>query len=68
MSLNNINLKTHDIVDMSTCSIFCCVSGNSLLSLFHPLLVSVCTKQAKYPEPGLQAAASLALAKYMLVR
>ena len=42
--------------------------GENLLGLLRPLLVSVCKNQVKYPEPELRAAASLALAKFMMVR
>lgn len=43
------------------------VNGSTLLSAFGPLLEAICTNQTKYPDPELQTAASLALAKFMLV-
>lgn len=43
------------------------VGGEGLLAALQPLLVGICSNQSKYPDPELQAAASLALAKYMLV-
>ena len=42
--------------------------GHTLLSLLRPLLVCVCSNPGKYSDPNLRAAASLALAKFMLVR
>ncbi|XP_015767731.1 PREDICTED: condensin complex subunit 1-like [Acropora digitifera] len=44
------------------------VTGNTLLSKLHPLLVCVCSNPVKYSDPTLRASASLALAKFMLVR
>ena len=43
-------------------------TGNTLLSKLHPLLVCVCSNPVKYSDPSLRASASLALAKFMLVR
>ncbi|XP_052287084.1 condensin complex subunit 1-like isoform X2 [Dreissena polymorpha] len=43
------------------------VKGNTLLSAFGPLLVVVCSNHQKYPDTELQTAASLALAKFMMV-
>ncbi|XP_071805504.1 condensin complex subunit 1-like [Asterias amurensis] len=43
------------------------VTGHNLLSAIRPLLVMVCSNPVKYNEPGLRAASSLALAKFMLV-
>jgi len=43
------------------------VTGNTLLSKLHPLLVCVCSNPVKYSDPSLRASASLALAKFMLV-
>ncbi|XP_064610959.1 condensin complex subunit 1-like [Liolophura sinensis] len=43
------------------------VTGLSLLAALRPLLVCVCTNQAKYPDPQLRTAACLALAKFMMV-
>lgn len=42
-------------------------SGNTLLSAFGPLLEAVCSNHQKYPDTELQTAASLALAKFMMV-
>ena len=42
--------------------------GNNLLAVLRPLLVAVCSDQTKFPDKNLRSAASLALAKYMLVR
>ncbi|WAR15385.1 CND1-like protein [Mya arenaria] len=43
------------------------VTGNTLLSAFGPLLAAICSNQQKYPDPELQTAATLALAKFMMV-
>lgn len=43
------------------------VTGNTLLAAFGPLLEAVCTNHQKYPDPELQTAATLALAKFMMV-
>lgn len=43
------------------------VTGNTLLCKLRPLLVCICSNPAKYSDPNLRAAASLALAKFMLV-
>lgn len=43
------------------------VTGNTLLGALAPVIVSVCTNQAKYSDPELQTAASLALSKFMMV-
>lgn len=42
--------------------------GNNLLAKYAPLLIAVCSNQKKYPDQELRAAASLSLAKFMLVR
>jgi len=39
-----------------------------LLASLRPLLVCVCNNPVKYSDPNLRASASLALAKFMLVR
>ena len=44
------------------------VNGDNLLAVLRPLVVMVCGNQTKYSDPELRAAASLALAKFMLVR
>ena len=44
------------------------VGGVGLLSWFEPIIVAVVTNPSKYPCPTLQASASLALAKFMLIR
>ena len=44
------------------------VSSTNLLAAISPLLVTVCNNQVKYSDPDLRAAASLALAKFMMVR
>ncbi|KAK3104798.1 hypothetical protein FSP39_010318 [Pinctada imbricata] len=43
------------------------VTGDTLLSSIGPLLETVCVNQNKYADPDLRTAASLALAKFMLV-
>ncbi|XP_041377786.1 condensin complex subunit 1-like [Gigantopelta aegis] len=43
------------------------VTGDNLLSVLTPVLVSVCSNQQKYPDPRLRTAATLALSKFMLV-
>ncbi|XP_061198116.1 condensin complex subunit 1-like [Saccostrea echinata] len=43
------------------------VSGDSLLGCIGPLLVTVCTNQSRYSDPNLRTAATLSLAKFMLV-
>ncbi|XP_022328669.2 condensin complex subunit 1-like isoform X1 [Crassostrea virginica] len=43
------------------------VTGDSLLGSIGPLLVTVCTNQSRYSDPNLRTAATLALAKFMLV-
>ncbi|KAJ8320625.1 hypothetical protein KUTeg_002212 [Tegillarca granosa] len=43
------------------------VTGQTLLGVFGPLLVAVCTNQSKYNDPNLRTAATLAMAKFMLV-
>lgn len=43
------------------------VSGSSLMGVLAPLIVKICSSPAKYSDPALQAAASLALAKFMLI-
>ncbi|XP_053379231.1 condensin complex subunit 1-like [Mercenaria mercenaria] len=43
------------------------VTGNTLLAAFGPLLEAVCSNHQKYPDQELQTAASLALAKFMMV-
>ncbi|XP_048728818.2 condensin complex subunit 1-like isoform X3 [Ostrea edulis] len=43
------------------------VTGDTLLGSIGPLLVTVCTNQSKYSDPHLRTAATLALAKFMLV-
>ena len=47
--------------------VFYMYSGNTLLAAFGPLLAAVCTNHNKYPDQELQTAASLALAKFMMV-
>ena len=42
--------------------------AGGLLSTFEPLIVGVVTNPSKYSCPILQTSASLALAKYMLIR
>lgn len=44
------------------------LSAENLLGLLRPLLVAVCVNDRKYPDPDLRASASLALAKFMMVR
>ena len=44
------------------------VTGTNLLAVLRPLLVAVCNNQTKYPDPELRTAATLALAKFMMVR
>lgn len=45
------------------------VSGDrAMLSRVRPLLVYICTNPALFPDKGLQTAAALTLAKFMLVR
>lgn len=39
-----------------------------MLASLRPLLVCVCSNPVKYSDPNLRASASLALAKFMLVR
>ncbi|BFZ23473.1 hypothetical protein BsWGS_26512 [Bradybaena similaris] len=43
------------------------LSTNSFFISFQPLLIAVCTNSARFSDPDLQTAASLALAKFMLV-
>ncbi len=43
------------------------VSGDNLLAVLSPIIVEVCTSTSKFAGPKLRAAASLALAKFMLV-
>ncbi|XP_032230454.1 condensin complex subunit 1 [Nematostella vectensis] len=43
------------------------VTGQNLLSLLRPLIVCVVSNPSKFTDPKLQAAAALALAKFMLV-
>lgn len=43
-------------------------TGGTLLASLRPLLVCVCSNPVKYSDPNLRASASLALAKFMLVR
>ncbi|OWF35443.1 condensin complex subunit 1-like [Mizuhopecten yessoensis] len=43
------------------------VTGKTLLGALAPVIVAVCTNQAKYSDPELQTAASLALSKFMMV-
>ncbi len=43
------------------------VVGNNLLATVQSLLIAVCSNQGKHPDPQLQAAASLALAKFIMV-
>ncbi|KAL5015272.1 hypothetical protein ScPMuIL_009542 [Solemya velum] len=43
------------------------VTGQNLLATFVPAILEVCTNRSKYNDPHLRAAASLALAKFMLV-
>ncbi|KAI0222051.1 Condensin complex subunit 1 [Lamellibrachia satsuma] len=43
------------------------VTGNNLLAVLSPVITAVCNNPTKYCDERLQAAASLALAKYMLV-
>ncbi|XP_060069329.1 condensin complex subunit 1-like [Ylistrum balloti] len=43
------------------------VTGKTLLGALAPVIVAVCTNQAKYSDPELQSAASLALSKFMMV-
>ena len=43
-------------------------AGGTLLASLRPLLVCVCSNPVKYSDPNLRASASLALAKFMLVR
>ena len=42
-------------------------SPDTLIPVFLPLVQDICANPAKYPEPNLRSAASLALAKIMLV-
>ena len=42
-------------------------SPDSLISLFLPLIQDICANPTKYPDPDLRSAASLALAKVMLI-
>ena len=44
------------------------VNSSHLLAVISPLLITVCNNQVKYSDPNLRAAASLALAKFMMVR
>ena len=44
------------------------MTGDTLLSSIGPLLETVCVNQNRYADPDLRTAASLALAKFMLVR
>ena len=59
---------------ISYCCVTCCLlshvfsAGNNLLAVLSPLIIAVCNNPTKYQDERLQAAASLALAKYMLVR
>ncbi|CAL4065931.1 unnamed protein product, partial [Meganyctiphanes norvegica] len=43
------------------------ITGDNLLSFIRPLIWSVCSNPSKYPDPGLQTAATLALSKFMMV-
>ncbi|CAG5117955.1 unnamed protein product [Candidula unifasciata] len=43
------------------------LSTNSFLISLQPLLIAVCTNSAKFSDPDLQTAASLTLARFMLV-
>ncbi|KAK3753481.1 hypothetical protein QZH41_009881 [Actinostola sp. cb2023] len=43
------------------------VTGQNLLALLRPLLVCICSNPSRFSDPGLQAAVTLALAKFMLV-
>ncbi|CAH1774609.1 unnamed protein product [Owenia fusiformis] len=43
------------------------VTGSNLLAVLKPLIVTVCNNQVKYPDPELRTAATLALAKFMMV-
>jgi len=43
-------------------------TGGTLLASLRPLLVCVCSNPVRYSDPNLRASASLALAKFMLVR
>ena len=40
----------------------------NLLALLQPIMLMVCNNPARFPDPKLQSAASLAMAKYMTVR
>ena len=44
------------------------LSGANLLGVLRPHVVAVCSNSAKYSDPELQAAAAVALAKFMMVR
>ena len=43
------------------------VSGDNLLAQLSPIIVEVCSSTSKFSSPKLRSAASLALAKFMLV-
>ncbi|GFO08346.1 hypothetical protein PoB_003485100 [Plakobranchus ocellatus] len=43
------------------------LNGQGLLSDFCPLLIAVCSNSSKFPDPELQTAASMALARFMIV-
>jgi condensin complex subunit 1 len=44
------------------------VNGENFLAILQPVLVTICNNPKKYCDPDLQTAATLALAKFMLVR
>ena len=57
--------------EISSCGLvnsFLFYLGGNLLAKYAPLLIAVCSNQKKYPDQELRAAASLSLAKFMLVR
>lgn len=43
------------------------VTGNNLLGILGPLLVTICQNQTKYNSPELRTAATMALSKFMMV-
>ncbi|CAG2222377.1 CAPD2 [Mytilus edulis] len=43
------------------------VTGNNLLGILGPLLVTICQNQTKYSSPQLRTAATMAMSKFMMV-
>ena len=66
-SLSNANRVSNSLLILKNNDLFL-LTGNNLLGILGPLLVTICQNQTKYTSPELRTAATMALSKFMMVR